>query len=342
MIATGVHPSILPTMSTPAALPPFQTVLKSREVEDPINLWLHRPLAYAFVALVYRSSITPNQITLMSVVAGCGAAICFVVGTPGAMLLGGLLLWTSAILDGADGILARAKRMFSDFGRSLDGGADAVVAVSTVGAAYYHIWMQWQNPVHLALMPFAFAISIVEVYLYDYYKEAYLQHTNPAWNGVAERAEDVRALYERLKARGVGWPARLSTLMHAGVLEKQIRVVGLTNPDGLRTDLSFPVNAESIEIYRRNNAKAMQLWATVSLAPHCYTMSVCAMFDRLDVYLWLRAVGFTLLLMAALVWQRHASRRTRSELAAAGLAPIADLSNRDTDPADLRPTASRA
>ena len=41
-------------MNTPA-LPPFASVLKSREVEDPVNLWLHRPIAYALVAAIYRT-----------------------------------------------------------------------------------------------------------------------------------------------------------------------------------------------------------------------------------------------------------------------------------------------
>src|SRR5687767_10616973 len=102
----------------PPALPPFQAVLKSREVEDPVNLWVHRPLAYAFVSAVYRTSITPNQVTFMAMAVGVLAASCWVYGSPAALVAGGVLLWLSAILDGADGILARAKRMSSPAGRA--------------------------------------------------------------------------------------------------------------------------------------------------------------------------------------------------------------------------------
>ena len=45
-------------------------MLKSREVEDPVNLWVHRPLAYLFVAAIYRTSITPNQITFLALTVG--------------------------------------------------------------------------------------------------------------------------------------------------------------------------------------------------------------------------------------------------------------------------------
>ena len=38
-------------------LPAFNTVIKSRAVEDPIDVWLHRPLAYACIALVSPLSV---------------------------------------------------------------------------------------------------------------------------------------------------------------------------------------------------------------------------------------------------------------------------------------------
>jgi hypothetical protein len=247
--------------------------------------------------------------------------VCFLLGTPSALLLGGGLLWSSAILDGADGILARAKLMFSDVGRAIDGVTDAAVAAMTVFAGFYHVWVQFHRPLDLAMMPFALGGSIVQIYLYDFYKEAYLQHTNPAWNGVAERVDDVKLRLAGLRAERAPWYARFSTLLHVGVLENQMRVVSLTNPAGLRAHLNFPVSDKSVDIYRRHNAGLMQLWAALSLAPHCYLMSICAMFDRLDIYLWLRMVVANLLLVVALLWQRRATRRVLADLAAAGLTP---------------------
>ena len=314
-------PNTLRGMTSLTRLPPFASVIKSREVEDPINLWVHRPLAYAFVALVYRTPVTPNQITFLAVVVGLMAAACFYVGTPAAMVAGGCLLWSSAILDGADGILARAKRMFSDAGRSLDGASDAVVAASTVGMGFYHVWVQRHDLLELALMPIALGLSLVHVYSYDYYKEAFLQHTNPSWNGAPERVSDIEARLERMIAARDPWPLVVSTQMHVGVLTSQQRVVRWTNPAAQRAGLQFPVNEESVAIYRKYNTGLMQLWAAISLAPHSYGMAICAMFDRLDIYLWLRVVLANLLFVIALFWQRRATRRTREALSHAGLAP---------------------
>jgi len=302
-------------------LPPFETVLKSREVEDPVNLWVHRPLAYAFVALIYRTSITPNQITFMALIVGAFAGALFLVGTKTAMLLGGICLWSSAILDGADGILARAKRLFSDVGRAIDGAADGVVGALTVLPAFYHLWVTQHSLLQLTVMPIAIGTTLFHVYLFDFYKEAYLQHTKPSWDGRPERLADIAARLERLKAERAPWYARLTTDIYLGLVQNQIKAVSVLNPAALRHHLTFPVSAESVRIYRAHNRGPMQLWAMVSTAPHAYLMSMCAMFDRLDVYLWLRVIAANAVFVLACLWQRVATERTRAELAAASLAP---------------------
>jgi CDP-alcohol phosphatidyltransferase len=310
-----------PPTSAPASLPPFSTLLKSRDVEDPVNLWVHRPLAYAIVALIYRTRITPNQITLLALLVGLLAAVLFFIGTPAMMLAGGLLLWSSAILDGADGILARAKRIQSDIGRAIDGFADGMVALATVPMAFYHLWVLHHSWLEVALMPFAIGITLFHVYLYDYYKEAYLQHTNPAWNGNPERLAEIDARVARVRAEGGPWYARLATESYVGIVQNQIRVVGLTNPAAARHHLTFPVTAESVRIYREYNRGPMQVWALISLAPHSYLISLCAMFDHLELYLWFRVFGANALFVWALVWQRFATRKTVAALAAENLMP---------------------
>ncbi|HEX6239912.1 MAG TPA: CDP-alcohol phosphatidyltransferase family protein, partial [Polyangiales bacterium] len=149
--------------SSPSApgMPPFADVLKSRDVEDPVNLWVHRPIAYAFCTLVYRTSMTPNQVTLIAILLGVAASACWVEGSPRAMLWGGILLWSSAIMDGADGILARAKRLQSAFGRALDGFADYLVGLSSVAACVYHLYQTGERTLLWFAVP-AFVTTVIE------------------------------------------------------------------------------------------------------------------------------------------------------------------------------------
>jgi phosphatidylglycerophosphate synthase len=310
----------LPEGQVPA-LPPFETVLKSREVEDPVNLWVHRPIAYGIVALIYRTSITPNQITFLALMVGLVAGAMFLVGTKTAMVVGGICLWSSAILDGADGILARAKRMFSDVGRAIDGVADAVVGVMTVLPAYYHIWVTRHSVLDLWAMPIALATTLFHVYMFDFYKEAFLQHTKPSWDGQPERLTIIQERIARLREERAPWYAQLTTQIYLGLVQNQIRTVTLLNPLALRHHLTFPVNEESIRIYRKHNRGPMQLWALVSTAPHSYLMSICAMFDRLDVYLWLRLFGANGVFIIACLWQHIATKRTAADWAAKALSP---------------------
>lgn len=298
-------------------------MLKSREVEDPVNLWVNRPLAYGFVALVYRSSLTPNQITALSVCVGFLAAGCFVLGTPVLMLGGGVLLWLSAILDGADGILARARQSFSPLGRVLDGTADLLIGLVTVLAAVFHMWSQQRDPQLLILAPIAIGSAVLHIYLYDFYKESYLQMTDPRWNGQPERLSEVRAQLARVKAEGAGLVAVIACKLYVDLIVAQTWLVARTNPWGSREHLVFKVSEGSAKLYRQGHRGPMQVWALISLAPHSYLMAMCAMFDRLDIYLWLRLIVANGIFLVLLIWQRRRSQRTRVELEILGLQPVA-------------------
>jgi len=303
-------------------LPPLASVLKSRDVEDPINLWFNRPLAYAFVALVYRTPITPNQVTLLSTAVGVGAAACWWHGTPSGMLWGGILLWASAILDGADGILARAKQNFSALGRALDGSADLIVAAFMAVGAARHLWMQQHSWAMVALIaPIAVATTI-QVHLYDYYKESFLQRTRLDWNGVPERIADVEQRIAALEARQAPWLHRRAMRLYLDLIVGQTRIVARMDPAASREHLTFRVTSESVAEYRRFNLGPLRLWTALSLAPHSYLFAIFGMLDRLDLYFWLRLVLGNALFVLVILWQRRASARTRAALTAAGIAPV--------------------
>lgn len=302
-------------------LPPFSSLMKSKVVEDPVNRWFNRPLAYLFVAAVHRTPITPNQITFISLIVGLAAGVCWFVGTPGLMIWGGILLWASAILDGADGILARAKKIQSEFGRALDGSIDLVVGGVTVMAAIYHIWISYQNPLHLVLAVIAVATTIVQIYMYDYYREFFMSMTNRSWDGIFEQLADVDARMQELKDQGGSWIFRLTTHLYRGLVLAQTRFVDRTNPHGQRQGLRFQVNERSIQIYRRFNTTPMKIWTWISLAPHCYLMAICGMLNRLDLYLWIRAIAANLAFILVLFWQHRASKRTMEELRKNNLGP---------------------
>ncbi len=91
------------------------------DLVEPLNRYFHIPVAGILVGPLRYSPVTPNQVTAVSVVFGLAAAYGFSLGTSPGLVLGGLLLEISLILDCVDGQLARAKNMASDLGRLIDG-----------------------------------------------------------------------------------------------------------------------------------------------------------------------------------------------------------------------------
>jgi phosphatidylglycerophosphate synthase len=308
-------------MSSPTAapgLPPFAQVLKSREVEDPVNLWVHRPLAYLFCKLVYRTSITPNQVTLLAILLGLAAAACWVEGSGWAMAWGGALLWSSAIMDGADGILARAKNMQSAFGRALDGTADMLVGFATTGACVYHLAVTGASTTLLIMSVVALFTTGLQLNLYDFYKELHMRMTRLDRGGESEDAEGAAKLLATEQVRKGPWYTRLSMGFYADYLRTQERITRATNPVALELMSGVARSQASADAYRHHNRAAMRFWMAVSLAPHSYLFAIFGMFDQLDLYLWVRIIGMNILMVLGLAAQRRGTARTVSEYAARG------------------------
>lgn len=312
-----VRLKVLGIETQPAKLPPFRSLLKSTEVEDPVNILVHRPLAYAFVWTIFKTPITPNMVTFMAMIAGIASGAMYLWGTAEAMIAAGLLLWTSAILDGADGLLARAKKLHSQFGRALDGWADMIVAFATVFPAFYHMWVKDHDQLQLLLTGPAIALTAIHLWAYDFHKEGYLRLTRPGRGGEGDDPEKVAKLVDEAREKGMLYYVAVAHVL-LPYLQKQQKIVSILNPAAFRAR-EVEATEEIAEIYAKHNRGPMKLWALISLAPHSYLMAICSMFDRLDVYLFIRLVVMNVIFGIVLIWQRRATRATNTELELRGV-----------------------
>lgn len=295
-----------------SGLPSFETLLKSRDVEDPVNLWMHRPLAYLFVKATYKTPLTPNQITLLAMLVGVLAGVFFIIGTPAFLISGGILLWSSSILDGADGILARAKNMGSEIGRALDGTADGIVAGATVFAVVYHLWSSHHSWFEMLLVLIAIPSALIQIYLYDYYKEIFLRATGDGDGERKETIESLTDLRQRKKAEGAPFIVSFAIGTNIALLKNQAKLIRLLDP---KSNLLVGLNLQSYKKrFRELNLGPMKLWALISLCPHTYMMAIAAIFQRLDLYLWYRIVIGNTLFISAVLWQRYATSKMLEEV----------------------------
>ena len=106
-------------------------------LDTALDGWIHRPAARALSRALEPYPVRPNHVTLLSLVPAVGAAILF---SRGQWLwgLGGLAaFWAWAVLDHADGELARAKRLTSEFGKKLDDACDTLASGAMMTGIFY-------------------------------------------------------------------------------------------------------------------------------------------------------------------------------------------------------------
>ena len=113
------------------------------------NTALHR-LIRPLVEYLARTKIRPNHLTGIRIVTALAAATAFSLGSVQAIRIGSGLFVVSALLDRADGELARQTGRFSKWGHVLDlagdCGADAL-AMLAIGLGATRTWLGWGAPV---------------------------------------------------------------------------------------------------------------------------------------------------------------------------------------------------
>ncbi len=186
-------------------------VFKLRDVEEPIDMVWHRPLAALLAAALIPLPITPNQVTFMSLIVGWCATAAFYATVfvedsafgPWGFVLSGLLMFFSVIFDCADGQLARAKGGGTRMGRILDGLVDVLVMAPLYVLVVFHI-----GDVHgtfaFWFSAFAGLFAWGQILAYDAIKSTYLANAMeyPPKGDGAESMEEVQAEYDEIKASG--------------------------------------------------------------------------------------------------------------------------------------------
>jgi phosphatidylglycerophosphate synthase len=240
----------------------YWSSLKPLEVEEPIDVYVHRPLAYLLARGVYGLPVSPDFITLLSIVLGIASGVSLVATFPWHLQVGGLLLFGSAVLDCADGQLARMRGTSSVFGRMLDGVADLFTVGAAAPATVWVIWHSigvslWEKVTVLGLCILAMVTSSFHTTMYDHYKNVFLRLTGPYQEG--EDYESARARFES-KTRFT-LVERISYPIYLFYLKSQRDYVMKFDPYTSALLTKFPpYDAERGATYRGEAGHAMKVW----------------------------------------------------------------------------------
>ena len=290
----------------------YRASLKPLEVEEPIDIYVHRPLAYVLARACFRLPISPDAITLFSIVFGLASAASLVFEFPHHLQLGGFLLFGSAVLDCADGQLARMRGTSSVFGRMLDGVADLFTVGAAAPATVWVIFRSleaplWQWLAVVGLCVLTMVTSSFHTTMYDHYKNVFLRLTGPFQEG-----EDYESARARREAKtSLSFIEKLSYPIYLFYLKSQRDYVMKFDPGTSARLTMFPAYEEGRgAIYRACAGRAMNVWRTVyGFGSMVFGLALFNSIGHPEIYLVYRLValnaGFYLYLRPL---QRRVSR----------------------------------
>ncbi|MDH6356506.1 CDP-alcohol phosphatidyltransferase family protein [Parabacteroides sp. PF5-9] len=124
-------------------IPSLESTYKSLDTEEFIDIHFYRPLGYKWALFFHRLGVTPNQITVASIILGIAAGICFYFQSLPINILGMFFLIWANSYDSADGQLARMTGQKSQLGRILDGACGDIWFITIYAAICLRLTGQW-------------------------------------------------------------------------------------------------------------------------------------------------------------------------------------------------------
>ena len=162
-------------------------VLPVNEIIEPVNRYLHNPIAATIVQVIKNTWVTPNQVTYISIFVGLVSAYIFSIGTVQAFFFAGILLEVVLILDCVDGQLARAKECSSDWGRLLDGIAGYIIYLAVLTGVVVGF-----NQEYVTLAVFGL-VTIFRGIAYDYCKLTMITMIEKGYDGSIKEISDTHS-----------------------------------------------------------------------------------------------------------------------------------------------------
>ncbi len=209
----------------------YLSSLKPLDVEEPIDVWFHRPLGYILAKICFYTPISPNAITIFSILCGIVSGFFY---AKGQLWIGSLVLLFATALDCADGQLARMRKSYSVFGRMLDGIADSVtiffVTLGTLWFLFSRYEFQWKWMLFFTILGIGVAYtSSLHCSAYDYYKNLYLRF---ALQNIqeTETIDEIHDRYITFLHTNPSWIRRIGFTIYKNYLQNQKNLIQKRDP----------------------------------------------------------------------------------------------------------------
>jgi choline kinase/phosphatidylglycerophosphate synthase len=110
-----------------------------KATDGPVSRFINRPVSKRITPVLVAAGMTPNAISVLSLLLSLGAAALLAQPNYGPMALGGVLAQLASIVDGCDGEVARITMRSSKFGGWFDAQLDRYADVALLGALTWNL-----------------------------------------------------------------------------------------------------------------------------------------------------------------------------------------------------------
>jgi hypothetical protein len=284
-------------------------VLRTREIEELLNLRLVHPVSLWMVPILARWGISPNMVSLAGTLVGLIAAVAIGCGqSPPLILLAGAACYLHMVLDGADGQLARFTGQCTPLGQVLDGVCDYIFYVGV----YIGLLVAGIDHFHMGMLLLAAAGGLshaVQAARLEFYRYEY-----DLWGHAKGQDKHLTSAELRLANQGNRGLAGLFGTVHVLYVAAQ-ETLQSRHRDNLRkrlkSDLADADEARAREIrsvYRDFNAPQCRRWGLLSDPERLIVLLACLTVGQPLAYFVLELTLFNLWMLFASQRQRHADR----------------------------------
>ncbi len=283
----------------------YKKSLKMLEVEEIFDLFFYRPLAFILVKIIYRSNITPNQLTIGAIIMGIIGGIFYAQGSPLSpeyFIIGALFFMMFNILDCSDGQLARLKKNGTRTGRIIDGVADYIA----VTAVYIGIGIGFANntdnpALYWGLLALTGASNTIHAILVDYYRNRFLDYVLERKSTFEEDLDEFRQEYENIKNQKGKWFDR-------AIISLYLKYSGFQNNIAAKKSSEKLFKATPSQ-YLAKNKTIIRSWVFLGPTSQITTLILCSVFNRFDIFFWIMIVGFNIIALCNWLIQKSIDKK---------------------------------
>ncbi|MCP5054173.1 MAG: CDP-alcohol phosphatidyltransferase family protein [bacterium] len=266
----------------------YKESLKDIAVEEQVDLFVFRPIAFVVVKAIYRLPITPNQVSVLSMLAGIAAGIFYAGGSRKGFLYGGLFYILAHVLDCCDGMIARLKKNGTLIGRIVDGWSDYVTSVAVyigllIGLHNSSLQLPVASP-WLIMIPVGISL-VFHCIVVDYYRHEFLAHGLGKANTIREDLEIFSKYLETLKKEKRNYLEILLITFYLGYTKLQVK-----ENNGKEENKKY-----SREAYYNSNKQLLFWWNWIGAASHIFVLAAASLFYQPMIF-------FVYVLVLANIW----------------------------------------